>query len=524
MTSEVIIDVQPKDISIALLEDKQLVEYQQEQRTVSFSVGNIYVAKVKKLMPGLNACFVDVGAERVAFLHYLDLGSQFYSYEKYLKQVVSDRKKLYPIQKANIQPILKKDGSIANTLKVGQELLVQIVKEPINTKGPRLTCELSFAGRYLVLIPFDDNVSVSTKIKRGEERSRLKQLIQSIKPKNFGVIVRTVAEGKRAAELDAELKILLKRWEDTITKVQKTTTRPQLCFEEESRSVALLRDLFNPTYDGIFVNDSSICEEIKDYLGLIAPEKKEIVKLYNGTIPIFDNFGVTKQLKSGFGKTVNYKHGAYLIIEHTEAMHVVDVNSGTRLKKENGQEANALETNLGAADELARQLRLRDMGGIIVVDFVDMKLPEDRQMLYERMCKNMQKDRAKHNILPLSKFGLMQITRQRVRPAMSVNVEETCPTCFGKGTIKSSILFTDTLESKIDNLVNKIGIRKFYLHVHPYVAAYINKGIFSMKRQWQMKYGLGVRVIPSQKLAFLQYEFYDEDKQFIDMQEEIETK
>ena len=520
MTSEVIIDVQPKDISIALLEDKQLVEYQKEQRTASFSVGNIYVAKVKKLMPGLNACFVDVGAERVAFLHYLDLGSQFNSYDKYLKQVASDRKKLYPIQKAHIQPELKKDGSIANTLKVGQEILVQIIKEPINTKGPRLTCELSFAGRYLVLIPFDDSVSVSTKIKRGEERSRLKQLIQSIKPKNFGVIVRTVAEGKRAAELDAEMKILLKRWEETITKVQKTTERPQICFEEESRTVALLRDLFNPTYDGIHVNDSGIYEEIKNYLGLIAPEKKDIVKLYNGTLPIFDNYDVTKQLKSGFGKTVNYRHGAYLIIETTEAMHVVDVNSGTRIKKENGQEANALETNLGAADELARQLRLRDMGGIIIVDFIDMKLPEDRQMLYERMCKNMQKDRAKHNILPLSKFGLMQITRQRVRPAMSVNVEETCPTCFGKGTIKSSILFTDTLESKIDTLVNKIGIRKFYLHVHPYVAAYINKGVFSLKRQWQMKYGLGVRIIPSQKLAFLQYEFYDTDRQFIDMKEE----
>ena len=523
MTSEVIIDVQPKDISIALLEDKQLVEYQQEQRTESFSVGNIYVAKVKKLMPGLNACFVDVGAERVAFLHYLDLGSQFYSFEKYLKQVVSDRKKLYPIQKAHIQPELKKDGSIANTLKVGQEILVQIVKEPINTKGPRLTCELSFAGRYLVLIPFDDNVSVSTKIKRGEERSRLKQLIQSIKPKNFGVIVRTVAEGKRAAELDAELKVLLKRWEDTITKVQKTTDRPKLCFEEESRAVALLRDLFNPTYDAINVNDTQIFDEIKNYLEIIAPEKKEIVKLYNGTVPIFDNFNVTKQLKSGFGKTVNYKHGAYLIIETTEAMHVVDVNSGTRIKKENGQEANALETNLGAADELARQLRLRDMGGIIIVDFIDMKLPEDRQMLYERMCKNMQKDRAKHNILPLSKFGLMQITRQRVRPAMTVNVEETCPTCFGKGTIKSSILFTDTLENKIDNLVNKIGIHKFYLHVHPYVAAYINKGVFSLKRQWQLKYGLGVRVIPSQKLAFLQYEFYDSNKQFLDMQEETDS-
>ena len=524
MTSEVIIDVQPKQISIALLEDKSLVEYQDEPRSASFSVGNIYVAKVKKLMPGLNACFVDVGFERDAFLHYLDLGSQYSSYEKSLKQVQSDRKKLFPFSKATRLPDLKKDGSVQNVLKVGQEVLVQIVKEPISTKGPRLTCELSFAGRYMVLMPFYDKVSVSSKIKKGEERTRLKQLIQSITPKNFGVIVRTSAEGKRVAELDAEMKILLKRWEDAIKQVQKTTARPQVVFEETSRAVALLRDLFNPTYDGIHVNDDDIYQQVRDYVGLIAPDKVDIVKKYNGTVPIFDNFNVTKQMKSAFGKTVNYKRGAYLIIEHTEALHVVDVNSGNRTRSENGQEQNALEVNLGAADELARQLRLRDMGGIIVVDFIDMNLAEDRQMLYERMCKNMQKDRARHNILPLSKFGLMQITRQRVRPAMDVNVEETCPTCFGRGKIKSSILFTDQLESKIDQLVNKIGIKKFKLHVHPYVAAYINQGFLSIKRRWQMKYGMGVSVISSQKLAFLQYEFYDREGNFIDMKEEIETK
>lgn len=524
MTSELIIDVQPKEISIALLEDKSLVEYQNESRSASFSVGNIYVAKVKKLMPGLNACFVDVGYERDAFLHYLDLGTQYSSYEKYLKQVQSDRKKLFPIAKATRLPDLKKEGSVQNVLKVGQEVLVQVVKEPISTKGPRLTCELSFAGRYMVLMPFQDKVSVSSKIKKGEERTRLKQLVQSIKPKNFGVIVRTSAEGKRVAELDSEMKILLKRWEDAITTVQKTTERPKIAFEETSRAVALIRDLFNTTYDGIHVNDETVFKQVKDYVGLIAPEKSDIVKLYNGTVPIFDNFNVTKQIKSAFGKTVNYKRGAYLIIEHTEAMHVVDVNSGNRTKAENGQEQNALEVNLGAADELARQLRLRDMGGIIIVDFIDMNLAEDRQLLYERMCKNMQKDRARHNILPLSKFGLMQITRQRVRPAMDVNVEETCPTCFGKGKIKSSILFTDQLESKIDRMVNKIGIKKFNLHVHPYVAAYINQGLISMKRRWQVKYGMGINVIPSQKLAFLQYEFYDKKGNFIDMKEEIETK
>lgn len=524
MTSEVVIDVQQKDVSIALLEDKNLVEYQTEPRAASYSVGNIYIAKVRKLMPGLNACFVDVGFERDAFLHYLDLGNQFDSYQKYLKQVQSDRKKLYPFAKANRLPDLKKDGTIQNVLKPGDEVLVQIVKEPISTKGPRLTGELSFAGRYIVLIPFNDKVSVSSKIKSGEERARLKQLIHSIKPKNFGVIVRTVAEGKRVAELDTELKILLKRWEDAIAKVQKTQTRPQLVYEETSRVVALLRDLFNPSYENIFVNDEDVYNEVKDYVTLIAPEKAGIVKRYTGNVPIFDNFNITKQVKSSFGKIVNYKHGAYLIIEHTEALHVVDVNSGNRTRSANGQEANALDVNLGAADELARQLRLRDMGGIIVVDFIDMNLAEDRQILYERMCKNMQKDRARHNILPLSKFGLMQITRQRVRPAIDVNVDETCPTCFGKGTIKSSILFTDQLESKIEQLVNKIGIKRFYLHVHPYVAAYINQGIISMKRKWQIKYGMGVHVVPSQKMAFLQYEFYDSKKQYIDMKEEIETK
>lgn len=520
MTSELVIDVKAEEISIALLEDKNLVEYQTEPRSQSFSVGNIYLAKVKKLMPGLNASFINVGYEREAFLHYLDLGTQFTSYEKYIKQVRSDRRKLYPFEKAMRLPDLKKDGSIASTLTKDQEVLVQIVKEPISTKGPRLTCDLSFAGRYLVLMPFHDKVSVSSKIKSGEERSRLKQIVQSVKPRNFGVIIRTVAEGCDGEELKNELQILIKRWEDVIQKAQTATTLPQLVYEETSRAIALLRDMFNPTYSAIYVNDKAIYDEVKEYVTLIAPEKAGIVKLYEGKVPIFDNFNVTKQLKSGFGKTVNYKHGAYLIIEHTEAMHVVDVNSGNRTKAENGQEQNALDVNLGAADELARQLRLRDMGGIIIVDFIDMHLAEDRQLLYERMCKNMQQDRARHNILPLSKFGLMQITRQRVRPAMDVHVEEVCPTCFGKGTIKSSILFTDLLERKIEYLTKKVGEKRFTLHVHPYVAAYINKGLWSMKRRWQFRYGFGISVVASQKLAFLQYEFYDKNNQFIDMKEE----
>lgn len=512
MTSEVIVDVTKQDISIALLEDKRLVEFQREGRSEHFSVGNIYLAKVRKLMPGLNACFVNVGYERDAFLHYLDLGTRYKTQEKFL-QMLGDGRRNISLDTVAKQPEIEKEGTIQSTLKVGQEILVQIVKEPISTKGPRLTSELSFAGRFLVLIPFSDKVSVSSKIKSGAERARLKQLIQSIKPKGFGVIIRTVAEGMRVAELDNEMQMLLTRWNNTVAKIKQSRSEamilPQLVYEETSRTVALLRDLFNPSYENIYVNDQSVFDEVRNYVSLIAPECKDIVKFYKGSVPIFDNFSVTKQIKTSLGRTVTYKHGAYLIIEQTEALHVVDVNSGNRSKSPEGQEVNALDVNLGAADELARQLRLRDMGGIIVVDFIDMAMPENRQKLYERMVENMRKDRAKHSILPLSKFGLMQITRQRVRPVMDVNVEETCPTCGGTGKIMPSILFTDSLETKIDFLVNKLGIKRFRLYVHPFVAAYINQGIFSIKRRWQMKYGFGVKVLPNQKLAYLQYTFHN---------------
>ena len=525
MTSELIVDVHSQEVSIAITEEKQLVEFQREEQTETFSVGNIYLGRVKKIMPGLNACFVDVGSEKEAFLHYTDLGPQFYSLQKYLKQITSDRKKNFPIAKASILPEKKKEGNISEALQTGQEILVQVTKEPINTKGPRLTSELSFAGRFLILIPFEDKVSVSSKIKSPEERTRLKQLMQSIKPKNFGIIVRTVAEGKKVAELDSELRSLVNNWESLVNKVQKSTKPPTIVHEESDRTLALLRDLFNPSYESIHVNDIEVYKRIRDYVSIIAPESVNIIKLYRGELPIFDHFGITKQIKSSFGRIVSFKGGAYLVIEHTEALHVVDVNSGNRTRNSaSTQEENALEVNLGAADELARQLRLRDMGGIIVVDFIDLEKAENRQKLYERMTENMSRDRAKHNILPLSKFGLMQITRQRVRPATDLEVEERCPVCHGKGKIQPSVLLTDTLESKIETLVNTTGVKRFKLHVHPFVAAYIKKGFISIYRKWQMKYGMGIRIVPDQKLTYLEYHFYDKDGNEVDMKEAIDIK
>ncbi len=521
MKSELIVDVQAADVSIALLEDSRLVSLQKEARNISYAVGDIYLAKVKKLMPGLNAAFVNVGYEKDAFLHYLDLGPHFASYQEYISQLLGeDRRRVPAIEKMQLLPDIDKHGAIAETLKQGQELLVQIVKEPISSKGPRLTTEITFTGRFMVLIPFSDKISISQKIKSAEEKMRLRQLIESIKPKNFGVIVRTSAEGKRVAELIHELKTLVNCWNTTVAKAQKATP-PSLIFEEESRIVGMLRDVFSPSFEAIHVNDPDIHAQIDKYVSLIAPEAKDIVKLYQKDEPIFDHFGITRQIKSSFGKTVSFRSGAYIIIESTEALHVVDVNSGNRSKAANDQETNALEVNLRAADEIARQLRLRDMGGIIVVDFIDMAKGEHRQQLYEHMREIMANDRARHNILPLSKFGLMQITRQRVRPALDITTAETCPSCFGKGEVQPSLLFTDTLYEKLEYVVNTLGLKGFIMYVHPFVDAYIKRGLFtSMYGKWRRKLGRCFKVLPDQSLAYLQYRVLDSEKNEIDLKEE----
>jgi len=519
--SEFVVDVKPKEISIAVLEDKSLVELQKEARSDTFAVGSIYLGKVRKILPGLNSAFIDIGCRKDAFLHYQDLGSHFNTQQNYLKHLQKNAKKKITYTKVQFVPEIEKEGSISDVLTVGQEILVQIVKEPISTKGPRLTAEISMAGRFLVLLPFADKISISTKIKSVEERARLRQLIQSVKPKHFSVIVRTSAETKRVAELDGELSLLVKRWEETLNKISKLKA-PTIIYEESARVVALLRDHFNESFENIYVNDKDIYNSIFDYVSVIAPDKKDIVKLYADDLPIFDHFGITKQVKSLFARTVTLKGGAYMIIEHTEAMHVIDINSGNRTKGSTEQETTALEVNTTAASEIARQLRLRDMGGIIVIDFIDMHDATNRQSLFEHMSKLMLDDRAKHNILPLSKFCLMQITRQRVRQILDIQTSENCPTCFGTGKIQSSLLFTDNLERKIDCLANKHHIKKFALHIHPYVAAYINKGLISTRLRWKMKYASRMKVIPDQSLAFMEYKFFDTDKNEIDMQEEKE--
>ena len=514
MSSEFFINVSPSEIVFALIEDKRLVELTREKSGTKFAVGDIYLGKVKKIMPGLNATFVDVGYEKDAFLHYLDMGPQFATLNKFVQNATSRKGRTTPTTRIHPEPDIDKNGKITQQLRSGQGLMVQIAKEPISTKGPRLTSELSIAGRYMVLVPFSEKISVSQKIRTVEERNRLKKLIQSIKPRNYGVIIRTASEGKRVADLDQELKRLVNKWESILPKLKKVTA-PGLVLGELSRTTALLRDIYTPEFSSINIDDYAVYEEVCDYITRIAPDKKKTVKFYDKKAPMFDAFGIDKQIKASFGKTVTFKSGAYLIIEHTEAFHVIDVNSGNRAKAGNNQETNALEVNLAACEEIARQLRLRDMGGIIVVDFIDMHESENRHKVYNKMKEVMADDRTKHHILPLSKFCLLQITRQRVRPEETIDTSEVCPACKGTGKVTPTLLFTDEIASKVDYICSDLDHKKIVIQVHPFVEAYLKKGFISIIRKWRWKYKKRIEVMGIDNITLLEARFFEESMEEI---------
>src|SRR6186713_2605777 len=494
MNKELIINAAPQGVEIALLEDKKLVELHSEKSDARFAVGDLYLGKVKKLIPGLNAAFVDVGFEKDAFLHYTDLSPYAKSLLKFTNFSMADKSEgIMDFGKFEVEPEIVKTGKINEVLGGKPNILVQILKEPIAAKGPRLSCEISLPGRFIVITPFNNIVAVSRKIHSSDERKRLQRIVESIKSRNFGVIVRTAAEGKKTAELHEDLTELVETWKNIQTNL-RSAVAPAKILSEQTKTTSILRDLLNEDFNKIVVNDRNIFQDARTYIQRIAPEKADIVSFYQSGSPIFDSFGITKQVKASFGKTVNLNSGAYLIIEHTEALHVIDVNSGYK-SVSNNQEQNALETNMEAADEIARQLRLRDIGGIIVVDFIDMKLPENKKKLMEAMEKFMLPDRAKHAVLPISKFGLMQITRQRMKPEMNINTQEVCPSCAGTGKISSTLLLEDEIEKNLSYLITHQH-KDLSLVLHPILYSYFTKGgLFRSKVwKWKWKYGQKVKV------------------------------
>lgn len=497
---------------MALLQQRKLIEFHKEKDNSRFNVGDIYLGRVKKIVPGLNAAFVHVGFEKDAFLHYLDLGPQFASLSKYLKKIQDGKQESSRLATFKIEPDIEKEGKINQVLTSGQNILIQIAKEPISSKGPRLTAEITIAGRYLVLVPFSNKISVSQKIKSKDERDRLKQVISSIRPLNFGVIIRTVAENKKVAELETDIKELMLKWDECIKNIKSASPPKRVLGEIDKRS-AILRDMLNENFNTIFVDSTAIHDELKQYITSIAPGREKILKMYNGGGDIFEGFNIYKQIKAAFGKQVFLQNGGYLIIEHTEAMHVIDVNSGNRKNNDKSQEENALEVNLEAATEIARILRLRDMGGIIAVDFIDMHEKENNNKLFEFLKTEMRTDRAKHSILPPSKFGVVEITRQRVKPVTDIDTSETCPTCRGSGNIEAPLLLTDEIENNLRYLAENAKTKTFSITVHPFVGSYLTKGWFSsIKKQWQKKYKLKLTVESLTTHHLLEYHVYDGDK------------
>lgn len=498
-------------VEIALLEDKKLVELHHEKADASFAVGDLYLGKVKKLIPGLNAAFVDVGFEKDAFLHYTDLSPYARSLLKFTQQAMNDNGS-FDFAQFQTEPEIIKTGKINEVLGQKPNILVQILKEPIAAKGPRLSCEISLPGRFVVVTPFNDIIAVSRKIHSSEERKRLHKIVESIKPKNFGVIVRTAAEGKNTAELHEDLLMLVESWKG-LQQNLKGAVAPSKILSEQTKTTSMLRDLLNEDFNRIVVNDKNIYNDTRNYIQKIAPEKKEIVTFYNNGAPVFDQYGITKQVKASFGKTVNLPSGAYLIIEHTEALHVIDVNSGYK-SVSNNQEMNALETNLEAAAEIARQLRLRDLGGIIVVDFIDMKLPDNKRKLIEAMEEFMKADRAKHAVLPISKFGLMQITRQRMKPEVTINTQEICPTCNGTGKISSTLVLEDEIEKNLSYLVMQKH-KGLTIVVHPIIHAYLTKGWISIRRRWSWKYKQKIKLRADNNYYLTEFHFFDSNEEEI---------
>ncbi len=494
MVKELIIDSSPNsEVTIALLQDKQLVELNTEEVNSNYAVGDIYLGRIKKIMPGLNAAFVDVGYSKDAFLHYLDLGPQVQSLIKLTKVVRNGSYKEELLSSIKLETDINKAGKISEILSRNMLLPVQIAKEPISTKGPRLSSDLSIAGRFVVLVPFSKTTSISKKIKSNTERNRLKKIVEAIKPRNFGVIIRTVSEGKGVAELEKDLKDLIAKWEQFIRRLQNAEPAKKVLGEMD-RTSTILRDILSDEFTNIYINDPVVYEETRSYVQEISPDLEKIVKLYKQSQPIFEHFGVERQIKTAFGKTVNLQGGAYLVIEHTEALHVIDVNSGNRTANKENQEENAFLVNKEAAKEIARQLRLRDMGGIVVIDFIDMHKAPNRKELHDYLKECMADDRAKHTILPPSKFGLVQITRQRVRPEMNIVTNEKCPSCGGTGEIRASIVLMDDIENNLSYILNEQNEKNITLCVHPYIEAYVKGGFPSPRMNWFFKYGKWIKV------------------------------
>lgn len=520
------------EIQVALVEDGRLAELVIERPDSLRSIGDIYLGRVHKVVEGLKAAFVDIGQKSDGFLHFSDVGTTNEDYRALIEDDEDDENgtlegedveknddvqaesKPRASEKAprSATPERKRQSytqMIAGKLKANDSILVQVIKEPISNKGSRLTSDITIAGRFMVLLPFGGGqIAVSRRVVSRKERSRLKKLVRSILPEGFGAIIRTVAENQEEELLKKDLEKLLVKWQQIEEKLQDAKP-PQLIFKEDTIISSVLRDSLNSDVTELVANCPSIYKETLNYILWAAPEMEKNVTLYQGKLPLFEGYGIAKDVESIFSRKVWLKSGGYIIIEHTEAMVVVDVNSGRYAAKKE-QEENSLKTNLEAAREVVRQLRLRDIGGIIVVDFIDMLDQKNSKKVFDSMKTELRHDRAKSNILPLSDFGLMQITRERIRPSLMQRMGDQCPACGGSGVVQARYTTINQIERWLRKyaLQRKVMFQKLDLYVSPTVAEPLCDEERKTEMKWFLQHMLFVKIKSDESLRSDDFRFY----------------
>ena len=509
MKNQIIVHAAGQQIRTALIENGELaqlfIESPENQRTV----GDIYIAEVHKVMAGIRAAFIDVGGQKDAFLHFSDIGEHLADYIQML-----NGKDAFP-KNAKLEKPESEDGKehsatseqdrLGSLLAPKQKLLVQIVKEPIGSKGPRISTDISIAGRFLVLMPMGDYVAVSKRIRSYKERRRLRGIVSNMLPEGFGVIVRTVAEKQNEEAIQEDLKDVLEKWKNILDKL-KSAKPPELLHRDLDMTASLVRDLFAKEYDRVLVDDPKTYRSIKNYISRVAPNMLNRIEQYKGSEHVFDYMNISKDVESVFSPRVKMPSGGYLIFEQTEAMYVVDVNSGKYAAKK-AQEENSLKTNLEAAREIAKQLRLRDIGGIIVVDFIDQREDTNRKKVYDEIKREFKKDRAKTNVLPMSDFGLMQITRQRIRPSVVKSVSKVCPMCGGSGNVVTQNTILADIEGWLTKFRYSYNYRKVELTVNPYLYSYLTTGFINKRWRWMFSYKMYISIAKDDTVSMNDYKF-----------------
>lgn len=514
MANKLIINTTSKEHRIALLKHGKIIEYHKEEKDHTYSVGDIHLGTVKNVLPNLNAAFIDVGHEKDAFLHYLDLGEHFPSLQKFIKKAMQQKNPIYDISKIPLEPILKKEGNISQVLKKNDKILVQITKEAISTKGLRLSSAIAIPGRHLILLPFGNEINISKKITNKAEKERIKKLLLAMKPKNFSVIARTNAEKKEAAIFDYDFQNSHKKWLQGVKKLHKASCKDKI-IKEGNRISSIIRDLLNESFDQIIVDDELTYKQVKEDVRKISSRKEKIIQFYKGKTNLFEHLDLERQIQITFHEIVNLENGGYIKIEQTEAMYTIDINSGSHAIEKANQEANALAVNLAAIREIFYQIRLRSMGGIIIIDCISMNENKNQEKLYQEAKFQSKEDPAKLKVLPLTEFGLMQITRQRTRPTPHVITQEICPACRGTKKIQNSLVIAQQIEELLEVIIKKKKRKNITLLLHPYLHAYFTKGIFSKQWHWFQRYFQWIKLVPDHKIPITAYKFLNDKNKII---------